>query len=539
MSRRDYLLLFFLGMIVALIAASLQQVPGYMDADYYYSGALRLYSSHGFSETILWNYLDDPVKIPHPAFTYWMPMPSLLAVLGMRLVRSDSFFAARIFFILLTGLVPCLTAFLAFSLSKQRRNALLSGGLAVFPGFYVLYNSLTESVSLYMVLGSLFLVALFGQYWHSWRSLPLHYRFFLVGLLAGFLNLTRADGILWLIVGLGTALWFWLNQRRHWVKNRQRAWGLNGLGILTSLIVGYLVVMAAWYVRNVGWYGNIFPPGRSRTLWLTNYDETFSFPANILTFQRWFASGWLHHLKAWRDAFLMNLKTAIAVEGEVFLVPLILVGFWYFRRERRAQFMGLIWLVTLLIMTLVFPYAGSRGGFLHSGAAFQPFFWALSATGLESILKVGAKFRRWDVNLGMKMLGGGGVLIGLALTLLLIQQRVIGNDLTKPLWANQFRDYTLIEQALQGEGANKTDIIMTVNPAGYFVASERPSIVIPNGDEHTLLAAARQYKAGFLALEKDHVKGLDELYRNPGDRPGLQYLRSVHNIHIFRILVDQ
>ena len=46
-----------------------------MDAEYYYAGGIRLAEGDGFTENFLWNYLDNPVGLPHPAFTYWMPFP--------------------------------------------------------------------------------------------------------------------------------------------------------------------------------------------------------------------------------------------------------------------------------------------------------------------------------------------------------------------------------------------------------------------------------------------------------------------------------
>ncbi len=59
--KQDYVLLYALGLVLALGVSLVQRAPGYTDAEYYFSGGLRLFQGEGFSEMILWNYLDDPV----------------------------------------------------------------------------------------------------------------------------------------------------------------------------------------------------------------------------------------------------------------------------------------------------------------------------------------------------------------------------------------------------------------------------------------------------------------------------------------------
>ena len=79
MSWRFYLLFGLIGLVPLALMAFFQTSPGYMDADYYYAGGLRLAEGKGFSEEIIWNFLDDPAGLPHPSHGYWMPMVSILA----------------------------------------------------------------------------------------------------------------------------------------------------------------------------------------------------------------------------------------------------------------------------------------------------------------------------------------------------------------------------------------------------------------------------------------------------------------------------
>src|SRR5689334_20382277 len=193
MTRRDYLVLFLLGLAVASAIAFFQPVPGSMDEDYYFAGGLRLAQGHGFTEIYLWNFLDNPQSLPHPSHGYWFPLASILAAAGMLLTGQQTFFAGRLGFILVAALIPVVTAALAHSLSSRRDVALISGLLAVFPTYQSVFLPTTENFGLFMLLGGLFFI-LFNR--ADKKSI------FALGLVAGLMNLARSDGLLWLAVGL-------------------------------------------------------------------------------------------------------------------------------------------------------------------------------------------------------------------------------------------------------------------------------------------------------------------------------------------------
>ena len=157
MKFTNYLLLFFLGLGVTSLVAIFQDSPGYMDADYYYAGGVRLAQGFGFSEPFLWNFLDDPQGLPHPSHTYWMPLPSILVMLGMALSGAENFAGGKLLYLIIAGFIPVITSALAFSLTGKKQHALLAGVLAAIPGFYLSYLGTTDAFGLYMVLGGLFL----------------------------------------------------------------------------------------------------------------------------------------------------------------------------------------------------------------------------------------------------------------------------------------------------------------------------------------------------------------------------------------------
>ncbi len=147
-----------MGLLVPFAVSRFQSLPGYMDADYYFSGGVQLAQGHGFTEPYLWNYLDDPVSLPHPSHTYWMPLASIVAALGMWITGQSTYAAGRLPFILLSSFVPLLTAALAFSVSRQTWLTLVSGLLSIFSLYYAPFMPVPDNYALYMVLGAGFLL---------------------------------------------------------------------------------------------------------------------------------------------------------------------------------------------------------------------------------------------------------------------------------------------------------------------------------------------------------------------------------------------
>ncbi|MEA3350804.1 MAG: hypothetical protein U9Q82_09305, partial [Chloroflexota bacterium] len=201
MTLRYYTFLFILGLSGALLLSAFQPAPGYMDSEYYFATAMRIAGGKGFSEPFLWNYLDDPQNIPHPSHAYWMPLTSLLAAAGMRVFGTFTYLAAQSGFLLLAGLISPLTALLSYRLNRDRFLAILSGLLAVFSVFYLPFLVVTDTFAIYMLLGVLFFLLLSPSPTLPRTPAPglKHHRFFLpllLGLIAGLMHLSRADGVL-------------------------------------------------------------------------------------------------------------------------------------------------------------------------------------------------------------------------------------------------------------------------------------------------------------------------------------------------------
>ena len=281
MSWRYLLFLAALGLAVYLLVAVFQHTPGYMDAEYYYAGGLRLAGGKGFTEPFIWNYLDNPPGLPHPSHTYWMPLASLVAYLGILLSGSAEFPVARWGFILAAACVPVISAILAHRFTPRRDAALLAGLLAVFSPFYLPYLPTSDTFGLVMLLGGLWLLTAQRPIYLRGGRLgdlsPL-----LLGLLSGLMHLARADGVIWLIAALLAAVW---------LPDLTQGRSTQRFSRVLATLLGYLLVMGPWLLRNQGLFGSLLTPSGGKALWFVEYDDLYAFPGALVTPARWWASG--------------------------------------------------------------------------------------------------------------------------------------------------------------------------------------------------------------------------------------------------------
>lgn len=515
MKPRELAILLLVAGLFYLAVASLQHAPGYMDADYYYAGGLRLAQGHGFSEMVLWNYLDNPQSLPHPSHGYWFPLASMVAAAGMWLSGAQSFFGARMLFLLIAALVAPATALLAFQITQNRQNSLVSGLLAVFSGYYVAFLATTDNFGILMLLGALFFFILANEN----KNAPL-----LLGLVSGLINLARADGALWFGLGLAGLLIRNVQALKPgFVKKTFPAVGL--------FILAYLLVMGPWMLRNLSIWGTPLTAAGGRVLWLTSYEDTFSWPADQITMQHWLAGGWSSFWGGWMNALRLNILSALGVQAAFWLLPLILVGLWQMRSHVQVRLAVFGWAVVFVVMTFVFPFAGSRGSFFHAGAAFQPVWFILAAVGLDKLVSVARARGRFGPAAPLFFRGVLVVVMAL-LSIWLVYVSVVQRG-----WNEFSQTYQRVEQVLLEHGARATDVVMVPNSPGYFVSTGRSAIIIPDENLESVHALARVFGARFLVLEKNYFSArLQPVYLHPENQPGLHYLIEFDGVKVYEFL---
>ena len=509
MNWRISIVLALLGSGLALAIAQFQAFPGYLDSDYYFAGGVQLAQGKGFTEPYLWNYLDDPEGLPHPSNTYWMPLSSIIAATGMWLTRQTTYQAGRLGFIFLAGLVPVVAAALAYSFSKRRELALISGLLAVFSIYYVPFLPVPDNYDPYLILGGLYFLTMGSR-----KNIS----YFILGIIAGLLSLSRSDGLMWF--GLTLLIIF----VRFFPEKRL------GAALMPFLIAssGFILIMGPWFWRTYSIYGTLIAPGGGHLLWLTNYDETFIYPANKLTLQAWLLSGWGNIFSARLAALKWNFLNTFAAQGGIFLSPFILIGLWSFRKDERVRLGVLAWLGLLIVMTLIFPYAGSRGGFFHSGAALQLLWWTLAPLGLETVVTKARSHNLFTPD-AYKIFRSALVGIAVLMTAVIISIRVF------PGWGEGEQDYPRIEAYLQQNGIQPDDIVMVRNPPGYYVMTTQPAVVVPYGDETTMYSVAARYRVKYVILEAAGAAGPIESIYNNKQSQHFSFMSEINGTRIFEV----
>ncbi|HEX2697529.1 MAG TPA: hypothetical protein VHM28_07440, partial [Anaerolineales bacterium] len=441
--------------------------------------------------------------------TYWMPLSSIVAALGMWLTGQTTYNTGRIGFFVLAALAPVTTAALAYQFTQRKELALTSGLLAVFSIYYAPFMSVPDNYGPYLVLGGLYFLTLSSR--KAWA-------YFILGLLAGLLTLARSDGLLWL--GLTVIVVFY----RFLANRNLRSVSIN----LILTLCGFLLVMGPWFWRTFSIYGTPLAPGGRYLLWLTNYDQTFIYPASQLTIQAWLAQGWEKIIAGWLGALRWNLLNAFAAQGGIFLLPFILIGLWQNRKDERIRVAGLAWLSLLLVMTFIFPLAGARGGFFHAGTALQPMWWAMAPLGLESVVNAARKRGLFTPD-AFKVFRGALVGIAVLMTGLIIYLRVLSG------WGEGEQIYPKVEAFLQQNGIQPSDIVMVRNPPGYYLMTGRSAIVVPYGDESTMFAVAQRYHADYLVIEAAGASGpIKTVYDNESN-PHFHFIGEVDDTKIFKL----
>ena len=88
----------------------------------------------------------------------------------------------------------------------------------------------------------------------------------------------------------------------------------------------------------------------------------------------------------------------------------------------------------------------------------------------------------------------------------------------QPGWGEDEQIYPKVEAVLQQNGAEAADVVMVRNPPGYYLMTGRSAIVIPYGDENSLLAVAARFHARFVAIEAAGASGpIETIYNSKGD----------------------
>ncbi len=523
----DLALIAIIGLLLQAFWVSLLTQPTYMDAYYYTTNGQRLAEGHGFTESVIWQFLDDPQGLPTPSHTYWMPLPSILAAAGYLL--RDDFSGAQIFFWLLGGLLPLLAYGIGRQLGGERWQGWVAAMLAATGGYYAPFLGQPSTFAPFAWAGGLSLLAvglarmpagLTGRTRDSLKPGRLAY-WLVAGVAAGLAHLTRADGLLLFVV----AVLFWIANAWGGRKGRRQA-GSGPLLQLVLLLGGYLLVMSPWFIRNSQVTGGLLSTAGTQSIFLTTYDDLFAYGRSIGPgpFFEW---GWNNIIHSRLQGATVGLQTLLAIPGLIFLGPFILVGLVNLYRRRPAKTLLqplLLYTMILLASTvLLFTFPGMRGSLFHSSVALWPWTTALAAVGIGfSVDWVAARLSHWQPERAKRIFSTIFIIVALLLTFFVAQFRLTPD-----------RDPAVYHQIEERIGAGS--IVMIGNAPALYYYTGLAAVSVPNEPLPVLLQAADRYGVTYLVLDSDRPLPLDTLYQGELKDDRLNLLATFDDIKLYEI----
>jgi hypothetical protein len=363
--------LFLLALGVRLLVIPLVAFNPTEGSQYYVGVAANLVGGHGLVSDAVWSYATPPQVVPKPAFELWLPMATFVAALPMALLGS-TLAAAQVGMALLGAAVAPLVWFAGreaaavsgLDARRTRAVAITSGLVAAVLAPFVTAVAGPDSTTPFLVFGTL--AAVVGP-----RALP---------------SRTAAGGRPWLPpLGFGVALGlaYLSRQEAIWIaaawlvllavdlrRSRPGRVLRGGVGALWPVVLGGLLVVVPWLIRNVIDLGSPLPGQAIENLWLRRNEDIFAW------LDRPTASGYLGRgigaiVGDRFDALLHQLVSVIVTPAfPVGLLGLVaVVALWRSPALRGPTALALLLLsggLTFLATALLFPVATRWGTFLHA-----------------------------------------------------------------------------------------------------------------------------------------------------------------------------
>lgn len=513
--KKDWLWIALIGLVIQAFWAMRLQQPSYMDAYYYTTNGQRLAEGYGFTEMIIWQFLDRPDGLPAPSHTYWMPLPSLLAAAGYKLIAH--FRGAQLPFWLLAGVLPVLSFVISLQLSAPRWQAWTAALLTASGGFYNTFFNQPATFAPFAWAGGLCLLTLA---WANGRRAMFCWT--LAGALAGLAHLTRADGVLFLVVG--TVVW-WVEIGRLKFKSIVNC--QSPIAKIVLFLAGYLLIMGGWFIRNWLVIGRPLSIVGSQTAFLTTYDDLFAYNRSF-DLPHLLGWGWVNILHSRLEGISLAGQTFVAVSCLIFLTPLVLWG-WLALGRRNAQevlLRPMTWYALTLFasMSLVFTFPGGRGGLFHSSAALWPWFMALAAAGIGlAVDRMAVHLSHWRPERAKRIFSA--LFIGVAFVM----------SFTLGLMRAPESDESIVYQAIAAR-LPATAVVMVGDAPGFYYHTKLAAVSVPNEPVEVLLQAAERYHVTYLILDRDRPSPLNALYSGELESSRIRLIEDFAGLKLYRLL---
>jgi hypothetical protein len=500
-TRRDLLWITIIALIVQAFWALRITHPTYFDAFYYTTNAQRIAEGHGFTQELVWQYLDQPQNLPTPSFTYWMPLPALIAAAGYAV--SDSFRAAQFPFWLMAGFLPWMSYGIAWHIKHIRWIARTAALFTAAGGYYAAYWNQPTTFILFAWVGGGCLLAL------AWAHESKKWKYWLLaGVLAGLSHMARADGML--LLGVAGIIWlyelvrWWKLRNNSNLKREDRSINLHSLIFYGFLFIGgYLLIMGGWFWRTYQLIGSPMSTIGTQTIFLTTYNDVFSYGRSfdLASYLDW---GFANIIRSKAEAASLGIQTFIAVTGLTVFVFFMVWAWIKLARSKRSRLFlrPFTWYILVLygIMIFVFTFPGQRGSLLHSSAALWPWSMTLAAIGIDFAVDwIAVRRTAWRPEPAKRLFAMVFIIL-----VFVVSFAVSG---TQPLQTEQAAIYLKV-----GEMVPPGSVMMTGDPPGVYYHTHLPSVVTPNESPEMLPVIAAQFDVNYLLLDADRPPPLADLY---------------------------
>lgn len=390
MTRREAvlsaLLVFFVALVVRAFFAAQIVFPKPEDTAYYVGVAQNLVEGRGLVSDALWSYSTPPLVFPRPAFEVWLPLPTWLAAIPMALF-GPTFGAAQLSSMVIGASVPVIAWRIAADVARERglsaeRARTLALGTGLTSAVYLpllLHSALPDSTMPFAALALICCLLMAriardprGIAWRDSRLISL-------GVALGLVALTRNEAawlaFVWVVVA--------------WTTSQTTGQRLRLIGVVAVVAAA---IFAPWALRNWEMFGSPLPGQAITNAFSVTGFDIFAWNDRP-TLSRYLAVGPARLLEMRVEGLWHNLGSVLLLPG----FPVSLIGLaalpWQ-GRGRTLRPLLLLFVITFLVTSLVFPVATTWGTFLHAAGPFHVLLVISALAALDTgLARIGSRMK--------------------------------------------------------------------------------------------------------------------------------------------------
>lgn len=365
------LIFFVINFIIRLLVAlpvpaiALDKIaPHYLDL------ARSMYRNEGFTIAVIWgNFLQDP-KIIRPDF-FRVPFYPLLISLSYK-IFGVSFFSAKLINIIAGSLLPIITFFLAFSLTKSKKIATLLLIFISFNGLIISWVALTYPEIVYCCGGILMLYLLYQT------KNKINFYSFLVGVVLAITYLTRTEGLLILLPVILFFYFYRQNKKQFFVK-------------VSLTLLGFLIIALPYLARNYILTNNPFYSDFDKLLMTVYIGNDRLIESPTVEYKNIYDLAWHNPYQTAKIAtenIIIGVKSIPKLLiGSYLITILALIGIFYVWKKEKEKY----YFIFLLILTGFFVPVLAAGFEGRYHVFLIPIFYLLAAIGILELYEVKLK----------------------------------------------------------------------------------------------------------------------------------------------------